>query len=201
MKRPTSIIAIVPSAIIVAGIKSLAASLDEWDVSVATAEPDAAPELAARISPAMILADPMALHPDDIATLRSAGPARMRLVALSAAAIPAATAAAYDTILSVYASPDELKTLIADTASQTRRQDVAADDDRRELSPREKDVVIGVAKGLSNKEIATAMAVSVNTVTTHRRNIAAKLKIHSPAGLTIYAIAQKLVTLDEVAVD
>lgn len=201
MKRATSIIVIVPSAIIVAGIKALTTSLDNWDVTVATAEPEAAPELAARIAPALILADPMTLHPDDIAPIRAAGPARMRLVALSAAAIPAAIAAAYDSIMSVYASPDELKDLIADTASQARRTDDTSGDDRRELSPREKDVVIGVAKGLSNKEIATAMSVSVNTVTTHRRNIAAKLKIHSPAGLTIYAIASKLVTLDEVAVD
>ncbi len=76
---------------------------------------------------------------------------------------------------------------------------MADSDDRRELSPREKDVVVGVVRGLSNKEIAAAMGVSVNTVTTHRRNIAAKLKIHSPAGLTIYAIVSKLVALDEVA--
>lgn len=201
MKRSTSIIVIVPSAIIVAGVKALAATLDEWDVTVASAEPEAAPELASRISPALILADPLTLHPDDIAPLRSAGPARMRLVAISASTVPPAIAAAYDSIISVYTTPDELKNLIADTASMTRRNDDLSGDDRRELSPRERDVVIGVAKGLSNKEIATAMAVSVNTVTTHRRNIAAKLKIHSPAGLTIYAIAQKLVTLDEVAVD
>lgn len=66
------------------------------------------------------------------------------------------------------------------------------------LTSREKEIIIGIVKGLSNKEIASAINVSVNTVMTHRRNIAAKLQIHSAAGLTIYALASKLVSLDEV---
>ena len=67
-----------------------------------------------------------------------------------------------------------------------------------QLSEREKEIVVCVAKGMSNKEIADVLCLSVNTVTTHRRNIARKLQIHSPAGITIYAIVNKLVTLDEV---
>ena len=66
------------------------------------------------------------------------------------------------------------------------------------LSSREKDIVVCVAKGMSNKEIADRLFLSVNTVTTHRRNIARKLQIHSPAGITIYAIVNKLVTLSDV---
>lgn len=66
------------------------------------------------------------------------------------------------------------------------------------LSDREKEIVRSVAKGMSNKEIADALCLSVNTVTTHRRNIAKKLQIHSSSGLTIYAIVNKLVTLEEI---
>lgn len=66
------------------------------------------------------------------------------------------------------------------------------------LSEREKDIVVCVAKGFSNKEIADKLYLSVNTVTTHRRNIAKKLSIHTPAGITIYAIVNKLVTLEDV---
>ncbi|MBQ1611884.1 MAG: response regulator transcription factor, partial [Alphaproteobacteria bacterium] len=66
------------------------------------------------------------------------------------------------------------------------------------LSPREKDIVIGVVKGLTNKEIADKLFISLNTVLTHRRNIARKLEIHSPAGLTIYAIINGLVDLKDV---
>ena len=67
-----------------------------------------------------------------------------------------------------------------------------------ELSEREKEVVRMVVRGLSNKEIAEKMFISANTVMTHRRNIARKTQIHSPAGLTIYAIVNGLINLEEV---
>lgn len=63
------------------------------------------------------------------------------------------------------------------------------------LSEREREVLVQVAKGLSNKEIADALYLSSHTVITHRKNIAAKLNIHSTAGLTIYAIANGLVEI------
>ena len=63
---------------------------------------------------------------------------------------------------------------------------------------REKEIITYVVKGLTNKEIADKLCLSVHTVITHRRNIARKLQIHSPAGLTIYAIVNKLVELKDV---
>ncbi len=66
------------------------------------------------------------------------------------------------------------------------------------LSDREKDVIVCVTKGMSNKEIADALFLSVHTVTTHRRNIAQKLQIHTTAGLIIYAIANKLVNIEDI---
>ena len=66
------------------------------------------------------------------------------------------------------------------------------------LSDREKDVIVSVAQGMTNKEIANHLCISTNTVITHRRNIARKLQIHSPAGLTIYAIVNNLVDISSV---
>ena len=66
------------------------------------------------------------------------------------------------------------------------------------LSDREREVIVGVVQGLQNKEIADRLFISVNTVITHRRNIARKLQIHSPAGLTIYAIVNGLVDISSV---
>jgi regulator of cell morphogenesis and NO signaling len=63
------------------------------------------------------------------------------------------------------------------------------------LSERERDVVIGVVQGLTNKEIADKLFIAPNTVITHRRNIARKLQIHTTAGLTIYAIVNKLIEI------
>ena len=66
------------------------------------------------------------------------------------------------------------------------------------LSSREKEIVVCVAKGMSNKEIADKLCLSVNTVTTHRRNIASKLQIHSQSGLAIFAIIHHLVELSDI---
>ncbi|HJA96807.1 MAG TPA: helix-turn-helix transcriptional regulator [Candidatus Alistipes faecavium] len=66
------------------------------------------------------------------------------------------------------------------------------------LSAREREIIVCVVKGLTNKQIADALCISTHTVITHRRNIAAKLQIHSAAGLTIYAIVNNLVELSEI---
>lgn len=68
------------------------------------------------------------------------------------------------------------------------------------LSDREKDVIVSLVQGMSNKEIADHLCISTNTVITHRRNIARKLQIHSPAGLTIYAIVNGLVDISSVKI-
>jgi regulator of cell morphogenesis and NO signaling len=63
------------------------------------------------------------------------------------------------------------------------------------LSDRERDVLVEIVKGLSNKEIADSLCISVHTVITHRKNITRKLNIHSTAGLTIYAIVNGLIKI------
>ena len=67
------------------------------------------------------------------------------------------------------------------------------------LSQREKEIVVCIVKGMTNKEIADKLCISIHTVVTHRRNISKKLQIHSSAGLTIYAIVNKLVDVHDVA--
>ena len=76
--------------------------------------------------------------------------------------------------------------------SQSNIQDTDA------LSERERDVLIQVVNGLSNKEIADKLFISIHTVMTHRKNITRKLNIHSTAGLTIYAIVNKLINIDSL---
>jgi DNA-binding NarL/FixJ family response regulator len=67
--------------------------------------------------------------------------------------------------------------------------------DLAELTNREREVLILVAEGLSNKDIANNLGVGVRTVETHRERIMRKLAIHSVAGLTRFAVAKGLITL------
>lgn len=65
-----------------------------------------------------------------------------------------------------------------------------------ELSDREKEVLIHLVNGMSNKEIANALCISTHTVISHRKNLTKKLNIHSVAGLTIYAIVHDLINIE-----
>jgi two-component system nitrate/nitrite response regulator NarL len=66
-----------------------------------------------------------------------------------------------------------------------------------QISDREREVLIGIAEGLSNKEIACRLNVGVRTAETHRERIMRKLNIHSIAGLTRFAISKGLISLPE----
>ena len=67
--------------------------------------------------------------------------------------------------------------------------------DLAQLTSREREVLVLVAEGLSNKEISTRLGVGVRTAETHRERIMRKLGIHSVAGLTRFALAKGLITL------
>ena len=66
-----------------------------------------------------------------------------------------------------------------------------------QLTAREQEVLVQIAEGLSNKEIAGKLGVGVRTVETHRERIMRKLSIHSVAGLTKFAISKGLVSLNK----
>ena len=67
-----------------------------------------------------------------------------------------------------------------------------------ELSDREKEILIAVAKGLTNKSIAEQYHLSIHTVITHRKNLTRKTGIKSVSGLTVYAILNNLIDIKEV---
>ena len=99
----------------------------------------------------------------------------------------------YDAVISLYDEPETIKQAIVNILYLEKEEGRG-----EELSTREKEIIVQVVKGRTNKEIADKLFLSIHTVLTHRRNIARKLEIHSPAGLTIYAIVNKLVELSEV---
>lgn len=75
---------------------------------------------------------------------------------------------------------------------------VGAAESSEVLSEREKEIVCCIVRGMTNKEVAEKLFISINTVLTHRKNISRKLDIHSVSGLTIYAIVNQLVNIEEI---
>ena len=72
------------------------------------------------------------------------------------------------------------------------------EEERRELSDREKEILVSVAQGLLNKEIADKHHISINTVITHRKNITRKTGIKTVPGLTVYAILNNLIDINSI---
>lgn len=69
--------------------------------------------------------------------------------------------------------------------------------EQSDLSDREKEILISIAKGMQNKEIADQHNISIHTVISHRKNISKKTGIKSVSGLTIYALLNNLINKDE----
>lgn len=118
------------------------------------------------------------------------------VVAVMTTALPDGMTTSLAGKIGLYDAADTVRGLLTELMHEESKTLSSSQNDS--LSPREKDVIMGIVKGLSNKEIASEMSVSVNTVMTHRRNIASKLQIHSAAGLTIYAITTGLVDISDI---
>ena len=146
--------------------------------------------------PEMLIVNPAFGNYFDVAKFREEISNRIRLIALVTSFVDASLLGKYDESISIFDDLDILSRKIAGLLNVASEEEET--DNQDTLSQREKEIVICVVKGMTNKEIAEKLFLSIHTVITHRRNISKKLQIHSAAGLTIYAIVNKLVTLNEV---
>ena len=121
---------------------------------------------------------------------------KIRVIALVTSFVDASLLSKYDESISIFDDLERLSKKISGLLNVPSEEEELESQD--ELSQREKEIFICVVKGMTNKEIAEKLFLSIHTVITHRRNISKKLQIHSAAGLTIYAIVNKLVTLNDV---
>ena len=118
----------------------------------------------------------------------------LKVMAIEIGRLGEETSELYDGVLAV---TDDLQS-IAQKLHAIGGGDATGNEEKDALSQREKEIVTLVVKGMTNKEIADRLFLSVHTVNTHRRNIARKLEIHSATGLTIYAIVNHLVEIADV---
>lgn len=195
MNRTIKIAIAEPSLIIRSGVVSVLKRLPSFSIMVV------------EIADINTLCDSITKHRPDIVIANPATPLMMQVPEIKAVAACENTkfvallntlnesrvTQAYDESISIYDSADQITQKLKKLMEEENRQNT-----QDQLSTREKDILAGVVKGWTNKQIAEKLFISVHTVITHRRNIAAKLQIHSTAGLTIYAIVNKLVELNDI---
>ena len=133
----------------------------------------------------------------DIATFKiENGKVETKYLALVCSVIDNNSLKEYDDHLSICDDTEIISTKINQLLCTDEEEEKK--NEQETLSQREKEIITCVVKGMTNKAIADQLYLSIHTVITHRRNIARKLQIHSPAGLTIYAIVNKLVELQDI---
>lgn len=132
------------------------------------------------------------LHPDEIRKISRNND--LKIFAIVISHLNKATQSLYDTTIHVTDDLNEIKNKVMSGIKIHSQEN----DEKENLSSREKEIISHVVKGFTNQEIADKLFLSVHTVMTHRRNIAKKLQIHSATGLTIYAIVNKIVDLSEI---
>ena len=102
----------------------------------------------------------------------------------------------FDAVIDIF---DDLQSVMLKLRSALKLNSENADSgDSYNLSDRELEILVSVAKGLTNKEIAELHDISVNTVITHRKNISRKTGIKSVSGLTVYALLNNLIDQTDV---
>lgn len=188
-----------PSVLIRSGLETLLKRLGGFRLHITEiAHPESLQEILRTHRPDILIINPSVPGYLNLPRLKeeSARP-DLKCMALVYTAADPALLRCYDGQISVYDSPDEirhkLECLIARDENATNESE-----EQLALSSREKEIVVCVVKGMTNREIADKLFLSTHTVVTHRRNIARKLQIHSASGLTVYAIVNKLVELNDI---
>ena len=97
----------------------------------------------------------------------------------------------FDGVINLYDSPGRVHHKLRQALEQTR---TTAQPEGYELSEREREILVAVARGLTNREIADQYFISIHTVISHRKNITRKTGIKTIAGLTVYALLNNMIS-------
>ena len=195
MKRRTHIVIAEPSVIIRSGLIAVLKRLTSLSIDVAEIiDIHTLVAQLCKFKPDVLIIDPSQLGVFSLQRLRKeVGHPDIKIIALQNTMVDSMTLKHYDEVVSIYDSldtiKDKLERIIVTEETTNPKQ---------ELSVREKEIVVCIVKGMTNKQIADHLILSTHTIMSHRRNIVSKLQIHSPAGLTIYAIVNKLVEIDQI---
>lgn len=187
------VLLIVPSKIIARGIEAILSQLGEFRVEGILTDLSHSSELRLRNMDAdIIIVDPVIFDYVSRSSVRS------RLSEYSDAAVVALKTIPldedhhkqYDAVIGLNDDPVLMVRKLRESLASRQENQEAEDYD---LSAREKEILVCVAKGMLNKEIADHCNLSIHTVITHRKNITRKTGIKTVAGLTVYALLNNLI--------
>jgi len=174
-----------PSELIIEGLKAILDGQIRFKVLEPEMGIDRLSERLISSRPDILLINPTLVN--DVARVRTEHP--MAVVALVYQYVERDALKSYDGVLDIRDS----RAVIVETLAQLSLDESSKGKNSYELTKRETAVLVQLAQGKTNKEIADALNVSVHTVISHRKNITHKTGIKSVAGLTVYAMLNNLI--------
>ena len=179
------VLIVEPSEVIIEGLKAILADQIRFKVLEPATDVDRLEERLIATRPDILLINPTVVS--DVSQL----PDRqdMAVVALVYQYVGRDALKNYDAVVDIRDSRPAIIEVLAQASADESR----SAHDNYELTKRETAVLVQLAQGKTNKEIADALDVSVHTVISHRKNITHKTGIKSVAGLTVYAMLNNLI--------
>jgi DNA-binding NarL/FixJ family response regulator len=190
MSRKIDIMIVEPSDIIIEGLTSIFNNYNDINIIATLSDTEILHEKIISANPNIIIINPTLLNPLEKQKLNLLIQNRINtsLIALVYQYIESSSLHIFDNTIDIRAPKSSIVQTVRDCYSSQKGKI----SESYELSERETSVLILVAKGLSSKEIAENLHISVHTVNTHRKNITHKTGIKSVAGLAVYAMIHNL---------
>ena len=192
MKHRLRVVIAEPSAIVADGLRMMLDEAGGFQIAGTVSDPVMLDERLKVLDADIVIINPSMIDVRRIRSLRSMMPSlhTVRLAAVVYSVFDDEFLRKFDTVFKIVDSPSSI-------IAGLRRLSEAAPDSRAdagyELTEREEEILVSVARGLANKEIADKHHISIHTVISHRKNIARKTGIKTVAGLTVYALLNNLI--------
>lgn len=187
------VLLIVPSKIVARGIEAVLSELGEFRVEGILTDLSHASQMRLRnIDADVIVLDPVVFDFVSRSSVRShiSEYSDAAVVGLQTIPMDDEQKKQYDALIGLNDDPVLIVRKLRESLDS--RQD-NSETEEYDLSAREKEILVCVAKGMLNKEIADYCNLSIHTVITHRKNITRKTGIKTVAGLTVYALLNNLI--------
>ena len=179
------------SEMIAIGLAEIIDSMAQFDVVARLDSPEHLSEKITASDANLLIVDPMLLgfHNKDFLSQLGKEHPQVIMIALVTSYLDHSMLTPYSGFIEI----NDTRSKIISKMDEFVQSETTKNTDDVELSKRETDVLVAVAKGMMNKEIADQMNISIHTVISHRKNITRKTGIKSVSGLTVYALLNNLI--------